>query len=443
MNVGVKSLLVLLGCLGLLYMYFFVKVKILKSVNQEISYPISYENTSPKNNIQHRNPSISLFLRMSGKREDHKKRFYCNILKTVPLFWPGWLGKMVLVFDEESDEDHTFGKTLLNQIKEHFPRQTFKIEYEPLPKDPTVLTFPSQLKSPGYNRQLWSSFFIDLYSDDEVIAWLDSDSPFIFPVTMLTIKPNGKVRILGTDCTMQIGWVQSWAKTTEMAIGFPQLADFMTYFPVYMYRDTITHCREHILKNFKTDNFEEAFKNFYHTGTGYISPVSVILSYAWFFEKDRYEWDVEMCGDINVYNNRLPEGHRLQLNDIVNGNQLLRQPQTAYHGPLNTDSIYAKLIPISYCLSISEAGRKEDMCKYSQSDLNRLFNVFKSDTQRANPPHPCIGNHTQYCLDILKRHIKKVGVEIKKNKRRMTWDDVITVDSIAREIGVVCPLQPL
>ena len=60
----------------------------------------------------------------------------------------------------------------------------------------------------------------------------------------------------------------------------------MIYFPAYMYRDTVTHCREHILKHLNTTNFEEAFRMFYK---GLISPVSVILSYAFYFERDRYE----------------------------------------------------------------------------------------------------------------------------------------------------------
>ena len=98
-----------------------------------------------------------------------------------------------------------------------------------------------------------------------------------------------KVRVLGTGCTLQDpgrSWVHTWARTTQLALGVPFVVDFMTYFPVYMYRDTVTHCREHILKHLNTTNFEEAFRMFYK---GLISPVSVILSYAFYFERDRYD----------------------------------------------------------------------------------------------------------------------------------------------------------
>ncbi|XP_046853991.1 uncharacterized protein LOC124447146 [Xenia sp. Carnegie-2017] len=375
MKVGIKSWLIAVGCVGTLYIYFILKPnRSFDIIDHEHLLSKFNFSQSPTKNAKHDHPSISLYMRMSGKRDDHRHRFYCNMLKTIPLFWPGWMGKMVLVLDNESEEDHTFGETLLNQTKKHFPNQTFKVEYEPLPKDPLVLTYPGQLNLPGYNRQLWNSFFIDLYADDEVIAWLDSDSPFIFPVTLLTIKPNGKVRILGSECAMKVAWGESWAKTTKLAIGLPQVADFMTYFPVYIYRNTFTHCREHILKNFNTSNFEEAYQQFHET-SNFLSPVNVIISYAWFFEKDRYDWNIGVCSDLNVYNSHM--------------NGL----------------------------------------------LERLFILY-----------PCIGNHTHYYLDVLERHIKKVGVEIKENKRRTTWDDVTTVDSIARKTGVNSSphwLQPL
>ncbi|CAB4010078.1 Hypothetical predicted protein [Paramuricea clavata] len=386
--------------------------------------------------------SISLFIRMSTKRK-HLIRFYCNMLKTVVLFWPPSLGKMVIVLDQESEGDHRFAAQLGNQTREHFPSYIFDVRYEPLPRDGTVLDFPGKRNPPGYNRQLWSSFFIDLYTNDDIIAWLDTDSPFLLPVTMPTIMPNGKVKILGSTCTKDPSWVKSWAAVTEKAIGFPMVADFMTYFPAYIYRDTFTRCREHILKRFDTDNFEEAFKKFYHTGTGYICPVCVVISYAWYFEKDRYNWNIQTCGDVNTSNNGLPSGHKIQPEHVKD---VLTQPQTAYHGPLKADDFYAKAIPITFCLSQAAAGRKPAMCeKHPSSEINYLLNLFKADMHsiRKNIPHPCTGNFTKSCLDILERHIEKIGGEIKTNSRRIEWEDFEKVDTLARVAGVTCPAHPV
>ncbi|XP_046842832.1 uncharacterized protein LOC124436905 [Xenia sp. Carnegie-2017] len=439
---------VIFCCFGLVIVFYAFKPQNsvphpLKIATNETSYfSFNYSASTTNNNT---NPTISLLMRMSGKRKDHKTRFYCNMLKTILIFWPGWLGKTVIVLDAESNEDYTFAATLLNQTTEHFPDHSFEMKYEALPIDPTVLRFPGQKKPSGYNRQLWSSFFMDLYTDDDVIAWLDSDSPFLLPVTMSTIMPNGRVRILGTDCTMGISWVKSWAKSTRKAIGWPQVADFMTYFPVYLYRDTITNCRNHILKTFQTNNFEEAFKKFYHTGTGLLSPVNVIISYAWFFENNRYEWKIELCNNLDQLNKRLPHSKNIMKESTVDESQLLTQPQTAYHGPLISKDFYANLIPISYCLSI-KFSRQENMCKkYSWSDVKQLFSLFKSDMHsvRVEKQHPCVERKTQYCLEILKHHIKKVGVEIRENKRRMSWNDVTIVNSMAKSKGIICPRQPL
>ena len=153
--------------------------------------------------------------------------------------------------------------------------------FESLPKDESVLNFEGSRRSPGYNRQLWSSFFIDLYTDERIVAWMDSDVAFLAPVTKATIFNGSRIRILGSECTMNIRWVRKWARITEMALGLPMVADFMTYFPVYIYRDTFTHCREYILKRFNTTNFEEAFHKIYHGGSSF-SPVCVVISYAWF-----------------------------------------------------------------------------------------------------------------------------------------------------------------
>jgi hypothetical protein len=118
-------------------------------------------NTSLKQRAQQNPISISLLIRMSGKREDHKVRFYCNMLKAVVLFWPPSLGKMVIVLDQESEEDHRFGAQVNNQTREHFPSYTFEVRYEPLPRDGTILDFPRKLKAHGYNRQLCMEQFLN------------------------------------------------------------------------------------------------------------------------------------------------------------------------------------------------------------------------------------------------------------------------------------------
>ena len=221
--------------------------------------------------------SLSLFVRMSGKLPVHRQRYYCDLFRTTVLYWPSSYGKIVLVLDEETEEDHKFGDKIMDQTKRYFPDRKLEVLYEALPKDKSTLDFPGIHRSPGYNRQLWSSYFIDLYSNDSIIAWMDNDAAFITPVTKSSIFNGTKLRTLGTGCKLGRNWIKSWAHTLELALGFPMVANFMSFFPVYIYRDTFTHCREYILRKFNTRNFAEVFKKLIHVPH---SPVCVVLSYA-------------------------------------------------------------------------------------------------------------------------------------------------------------------
>ena len=270
---------------------------------------------------------ITLLLRMPGSVMEHRQRYYCDLFRTTVLYWPPSYGKTVLVLDDESGKDHEFADIVKKHARENFPDYKVEVKYEALPKDQSVLDFPSAPRGPGYNRQLWSSFFFDLYTNDPIIAWMDSDVAFVTPVTKSSIFNGTKLRVLGWDCTFHFTWVQEWALTTERALGLPYVADYMSFFPVYIYRDTFVRCRKHILKHLKVTNFEDAFKLFYHD-RNMLSPVSVVLSYAWFFERSRYDWNMKLCTDLTEYNKKFPAGSKIRPEHLED---ILSEPQTAFH----------------------------------------------------------------------------------------------------------------
>ncbi|XP_028397123.1 uncharacterized protein LOC114520961 [Dendronephthya gigantea] len=430
-------ILIVIAIVLLIYVYFYSAITTTYSAeyftqNDEIIFP----NVSLFSNFS---GNISLFVRMSG-RMDHRTRFYCIFFKPVVVFWPPSLGKIVVALDEESQEDHEFGKQLEQQTRQYFPDYNMEVKYEPLPKDKTVLDFPRRLKSPGYNRQLWSSFFIDKFTNDSIIAWMDNDASLLIPVKQSTILNATKVRVVGSCCnTKRYGWVRSWAKTTQLAIGFPMIADFMTYFPVYFYRDTVTHCRSHILKRFKTTNFEEAFKRFYHTDTGYLSPVSVILSYAWYFERGRYDWSLEVCEDLAEYNKFLPNGRKLEPKYTKS---VLGQPHTGGHG-VQIPNHLRRVPRISFCQSQIAAGNRPEMCKnHSASDMKDLLMLFNHDSHYVRieaGQTPCTGKLEKYCMTILEDYHRDIGREIKNRKRKIVWQNIETVANISKNAGISCP----
>lgn len=379
---------------------------------------------------------ITLFVRMTGKLEQHKHRFYCHLFRTTVLYWPPSYGKIVVVLDDESKLDHDFGENIKRQAHGSFPDYKLEVLYEALPKDPSVLDFPDSPKPPGYNRQLWSSFYIDLYTNDSIIAWMDNDVAFITPVTRSSIFKSSKLRVLGWECSMVDKWVQTWAQTTELALGFPFVADFMTYFPVYIYRDTFTHCREHILNRFKTQNFDEAFKSFYH---GFLSPVSIVMSYAWHFERDRYDWNMKICSNLKEYNKKFPPGHKIKPEHTQS---ILSEPQTTVHVPYADFMLHNVLV--SFCLSHEAAGNKLDICSKQNFSLRDNFDLFHHDLQRVRSvqQNPCFqragGKH--FCLQILKRHYKQVSVEVKEHGRKLDWHSVEKVEKLANDMDVKCEI---
>ena len=396
------------------------------------------ENRRNNQNRSAASSSITLFVRMAGKLKEHRTRFYCDRFRTAVLFWPASFGKTVVVLDEESEQDHIFANNTTSQIKRHFPNGKLEVAYEALPKDESILNFTASKKSPGYNRQLWSSFFIDLYTNDPIIAWMDSDSTFLTPVTKATVFNGSKIRILGSQCSMWDHRVKSWTQSTKMALGLPMVANFMSYFPVYIYRDTFTRCREYILRRFNTSNFEEAFKKFY-PGTHKISPVNVVISYAWFFERDRYDWNLKICCDLKSYNTRFPVGHKIKPQHTED---ILSQPQTALHvghcSRLSTQLLPSNIF-VSYCLSQRAADRQQAICSTRSFSADTNLVLFNHELGRVKPDHetPCIGSKRNHCLKNLERHYYQVGIDIKQG-REIKWQDLEVVERLAKEADMIC-----
>ena len=46
-------------------------------------------------------------------------------------------------------------------------------------------------------------------------------------------------------------------------------------------------------------------------------------------ERDRYDWNLEICDDLSKYNKRFPNGHTIRPKHVVT---ILSEPQTAFHG---------------------------------------------------------------------------------------------------------------
>ena len=189
------------------------------------------------------------------------------------------------------------------------------------------------------------------------------------------------------------------------------------------------HCREHILRRFNTSNFEEAFKKFYRRE--FISPVSVVLSYAWYFERERYDWNLKLCTDLTEYNKRFPSEHVISAEHVV---ETLLIPQTAFHE--KHAKRVREFVYSSYCLSQEAAGNDAEKCSNRTASLITNFVLFNQ--RLGHPALPCPKNREETCLQLLERNYNQIGLEIKQKTRKIDWKNVKIVEKLAKELKLQC-----
>ncbi|XP_022111085.1 uncharacterized protein LOC110990400 [Acanthaster planci] len=273
------------------------------------------------------------------------------------LFWSPKLGPITLILDKESKADHKMAA----RLRKHEQELGFKFDiiFEPLPNDTTILR---SFRGRGYGRQLWSSFFMDLYVNASVIGWTDTDVLFTTPVTPENIFNGRRLRVLSftrdkaaLDRAHQLQWYES----TKDAIGKEMVADFMSYFPAYVWRDTITNCRNHIMKHMMVSQFEDVFRKLYP-----ISPVNIIMNYAYHFEHNRYDWHLDFNESLEAHNSELLPDVNVTVNDTF--------PDV--HVAIHTNRSDALLQ--GYCVAKRYVGRQPTSCERFAESINFLMFEF-------------------------------------------------------------------
>ena len=299
---------------------------------------------------------------------------------------------------------------------------------------------------------------------------MDNDAMFVSPVTLSSIfhiqtdssttdTVSYKPRVFGTDCTYQMEHIQKWYAATQHILGeeYPMIADFMSYFPVYIYATTIRNCRDYLIKRFGSNSymlndnhnvtamlqqFEQVYRHVNPKEQNF-SPICVLLTYAWYFERDRYSWSLEICDHsnnkkqlhqqqhrklsslqaLNSRNSKIvnPQ-HHITINDAILDYQDagLPVPQVAFHKPYSPSLTY--LAHVSYCFvtqlyysyimdlsntatatsttlgswttAVFSRQQMPSDCLVNSEDnngmikykLNELYPLFRSDLQKYDAP---------------------------------------------------------
>ena len=362
-------------------------------------------------------------------------RFYCMFLPSTVLFWPARFGDLVLILNAEAKEDHKFGDLFIKQMLQHYPEFKLRIVYEDLPHKPDL--FKSRgVKTVSYNRQLWSTFFADLYTNDSVIVYMDTDAVLRIPMTKEYMLNGTKLKVLGNG-NLAHGFNPKWAAATLKTLGLPSVANFMITFPQLIYRDTYKNCREYIMKHLNVSSFEEAFSRFYTEGD-VLSPINVIMSYAWYFEKHRYDWHLKIK-DLKSYNQRLPEGHAVTKEDVV--------PSIigAAHFSGKKELDPGVVIP-GYCQALRAQGQASAKCRTIKHDANTICDFFEMEHRSPWPAGNdwCAArNLAQCCQQAVDDHYNNVGRMFHERVHEVVQSKAKLVGKLANEMGVVCEELPL
>ena len=85
----------------------------------------------------------------------------------------------------------------------------------------------------------------------------------------------------------------------------------------------------------------------YRAGAAVVSTITSTQLCVLQFERDRYDWNFEICDDLSEYNKRFPNGHSIGPEHVVT---ILSEPQTAFHGHPGNNFLTPKILA-RYCLS--------------------------------------------------------------------------------------------
>jgi len=222
------------------------------------------------------NTSMVLMIRTFASDADgkHGKEFW-QLMRNLDLFMPS-RPLLIVVLDNESARDHTFGRTILEQVS------NVQVMYEA----------PNKFYKGGHARQQWSMFWFDQYVPAHVdyIAIVDTDVIFTSAVTRdLLFDPQGRPRvkaIMERRLDHEF-WKKIPLNTQRWLGGLPEVFRAMCYFPVILWRDDLRFIRER-LSFIHGKEFNAVFARL-APDYGF-SQFNIWFNMLYYMRQDRYAW---------------------------------------------------------------------------------------------------------------------------------------------------------
>jgi hypothetical protein len=274
-----------------------------------------------------------------------------NLCSTLNIFVNNEKYKFGVILDDESEEDHKLGDYLINN------KMIDYIYYEPLPNNNRdlfqALAYPNM--SWGYDRQQWSTFYMDTFVKENVVGVVDSDSTFTSYLTNEDIfTETGKIKLKGVkplstwkhwypECSSYVFTNGSMYINDNVALNFDTKFELMAtnIMPMFFWKETFQNFRNYISQIWGM-SFDEAYKIFS------IKPYcqfNILANYAMKFESDKYEFIDLKINDNNkfcVAQNGCPtsrdtlcglvKSFKISENDLMNNNIIIKKSNLSCFG---------------------------------------------------------------------------------------------------------------
>lgn len=167
-------------------------------------------------------------------------------------------------------------------------------------------------KITDYGRNHWK-FFLDKYSEADVIAFIDDDACLLRPILPSEVIDE-KGRLVTRSITT--GFV-SYRRYIEETLGWKYLGNFMTDFPVFIWRDMLKDIRRDLTQiitpnaSFSSHDYYSSFPDVFQQMLSLskeriskLSEYNILLNYAYNSPKwrGRYQWQTfPSGGNVTVF----------------------------------------------------------------------------------------------------------------------------------------------
>ncbi|CAF1183423.1 unnamed protein product [Adineta steineri] len=210
-------------------------------------------------------------------------------IPTVNMFVDRNTIDVLFVLDDESREDHILGDCL----KKH----NYSIKYE---ASPAFTKTKGNIK--GYDRQQWSTFYMDYLSNSDYIGVIDADGmlfTFMHPFYSIFASNDDKRIMLKP-------MAGDHYHEDKLALKFDNTLDFMwtNRMPMWYRWETYQNLRNYISLAWNGSSFDDAFIEF-SKNQGY-SQFTILSTYASLFESNYYRiiMNNDTRGAVSVGSNR-------------------------------------------------------------------------------------------------------------------------------------------